>query len=317
MTPLSRAQAIGSAAGAALAAAFPRGVRAQSLKTVRVGSSLDDGITPLLYGMHAGLFANAGLDIELQGSTSGAALAQAVAGGTIDIAKTALMSLISAYARGVEFKIIAGAALNSDSEPPTVLCVLRDSPIHTAADLNGKTIAVNALQSLDVIGTELALDQHGGNSASVKFVEIPTTTMAVALEQGRADMAAITNPALADALASGKIRTFAAPYSAISPHLLIAGWFSTADYAAHNPDVVTKFRAVMRQAAAYGNAHHAETAPLLADYGHLDPAVVARMNRFVYPTSLDAALIQPAIDAAVKYKVIDHGFSAADLIAKE
>lgn len=316
MARQTRLSALKLAGGAALALAAPSVGSAQGLKTVRVGSSLDDAITPLLYGMQAGLFAHEGLEIQLQSSSSGAALAQAVVGGSIDVAKSALMSIITAYARGIPFKLLAGAAINSNDAPPTELCVLRDSPIKTAADMNGKTIAVNALQSLDQVGTEAVLDQHGGNSASVKFIEVPTAAMAGALEQGRADMAAITNPQLSDAMATGKFRIFAAPYSGIAPRFLIAGWFCTADFAQRNPDVVRGFGNAMRAATIYTNAHHAETVPLLASYGHLDPDVIARMIRFTNATSLDVTYIQPAIDAAVKYKVIDKGFSAGDLIAK-
>jgi len=72
---------------------------------------------------------------------------------------------------------------------------------------------------------------------------------------------------------------------------------------------------LLRAAALYTNAHHAETVPLLAAYAHIDPEVIKRMNRLTNATSLDVTYIQPAIDAAVKYKVIDKGFSASELIA--
>jgi NitT/TauT family transport system substrate-binding protein len=312
---LSRARVLALTGVTAVTVALPFAGSAQALKPVRTGASLSDGLTPVLYGIHAGLYARVGLDIRLESSESGAALAQAVAGRAIDVANSSLMSLITAYARGITFKLIAGGALYSSEFPTTQLCVLRDSPIKTAADLSGKTIVVNALQSLDMIATESLIDRRGGNSATVKFIELPAPAMFNALEQGRADMAAITNPSLADALATGKVRTFAPPYAGIGDRLLIAGWFCTADYAERNPDVVEKFAAATREAALYTNAHHAETLPLLAAYAHLDPDIIKRMNRLTNATSLDVAYIQPAIDAAVKYRVIDKGFPASDLIA--
>jgi len=311
----SRATLLRTLGATAVALLPPRPGAPQGLKTVRTGASLDDGITPLLYGMHAGLYARAGLDIELQSSSSGAALAQAVAGRTIDVAKSSLMSLITAYARGIKFKLIAGAALYSSDFPTTQLCVLRDSPVKTALDLGGKTIAVTALQSLETIAIDSLIDQRGGHSELVRFIEMPASTMLGALDQGRADMAAIPNPALADALATGKIRTFAAPYSGLGKHVLIGGWFCSEDYAKANPEVVEKFAAATREAILYTNAHHAETVPLLAAYAHLDPEVIKRMNRATNAATLDVTYIQPAIDAAVKYKLIERGFPASELIA--
>src|SRR5579863_1039614 len=63
-----------------VAAMRPLQARAQTLTTVRVGAGLDDGLTPLLYALHVGMFKKAGLDVQLQSSSNGAVLAAAVAG---------------------------------------------------------------------------------------------------------------------------------------------------------------------------------------------------------------------------------------------
>lgn len=310
----SRAVVIRAMGLTALAAMAAAPARAQTLKTVRVGASLDDGITPLLYGMQSGIFAKAGLDVQLVSSASGAALAGAVAGDTIDIAKSSLMALITAYSRGIPFKIVAGSATYSSGSATTQLCVLRDSPITTFAQTRGKTVATTALQSLDMIGAESLIDQRGGDSTTMKFLEMPTSTMLAALESGRVDIAAIINPTLADALATGKIRAFAPPYEGIGKHFLIAAWFSTAAFAARNAETVAAFARAMRAATTYTNAHHAETVPILATYAKLDPDVISRMNRLTNATEVRPGDIQPAINAAVKYRVIDKAFSAGELL---
>ena len=309
---LARRTALALTAAAAVTPRTP--VRAQTLTVVRVGASLDDGLTPLLYAQHAGLFKTAGLDVQLQGSQNGAALAAGVAGGAIDIAKSALMSLLTAYARGVHFKIVAGAALYSSTAPTTLLCVLKSSPIQTLADANGKTVAVSTLRGLDSIGTEALVERGGGDPSTVKFVEMPPAAMLGALEAGRADIASIIAPALGVAVASGNVRTFGDPYGGIAPRLLIAGWFANADYVGRNPSVVQRFGRVMRDAATYTNGHHDETVPLLAEYAHIDPDVIRKMNRLTNATVVNPALIQPAIDAAAKYKLIDASFPARELL---
>lgn len=313
MKDLGRRAAI-ALIGTAAMGMRPRSLRAQDLTVVHVGASLDDGLTPLLYALHVGAFKAAGLDVQLQSSTNGAALAAAVAGGSVDFAKSSLLSLITAHARGVDFKIVAGAAQYLTVAPTTLLCVLATSNVKTLADLTGKTVAVSALQSLDQIGTEALVDKSGGDASTIKFIEVPFPAMMAVLEQGRADAASIGNPSLAAALASGKLRTFPDPYDGIAKRLLIAGWFTSADFAAKNPSVVDRFARVMRDANAYSNTHHAETAPILAEYAHLDPEVIAKMNRLNNAVTLDPQEIQPAIDAAAKYKFIGQPFPAKELL---
>ena len=54
--------------------------------------------------------------------------------------------------------------------------VRKDSPIKTGRDLNGKTFAVPALMDLNQIAAMAWIDQTGGDSRTVKIVEIPAST---------------------------------------------------------------------------------------------------------------------------------------------
>lgn len=307
-----RRSALGMLGAAALVPAS--GARAQGLTTVRVGASLDDGITPLLYALRTGMFRRRGLDVQLQGLSNGAVLATAVASGVVDVGKSSLMVLITAYARGIRFKLVAGAAMHTPSEESDLLSVLKESPITSLGQANGKTIAVNVLQSLEQFGTEALIDKAGGDSSTVKFIELPFAAMLVALEQGRADIAAIGNPQLTVAVNSGRIRTLGAAYNGIASTFLIAGWFSSAAYAAANPSVVRRFGEAISEATRYTNGHRDEMIPLVAEYSHIDPAVLRKMHPLVNATSLDPKDIQPPIDAAVRYKLIDRGFPASALL---
>jgi NitT/TauT family transport system substrate-binding protein len=287
---------------------------AQSLTLVRIGGGLNDDITPVLYAMQIGIFKKAGLDVQLQSSAIGAVLAAAVVGGALDIAKSSLMSLITGYDHGVKFKLIAGGAVYSSDSPTSQICVLKDAPYQSIAEANGKTVACVALRALDQLGSQALIDKNGGNSASVKFVEMPYTAMLGGLERGAADFALIGVPVLATALASGKIRTLGDPFAGIAPRILIAGWFTTQEYVARNPTVVQRFADGVRTATVYTNAHHAETVPLLAEYSHIDPDAIRKMQRGTNAVALNESEIQPAIDAGARYKYIEHAFPAKNLL---
>jgi hypothetical protein len=70
--------------------------------------------------------------------------------------KVSMPPLIDAHARGIPFIIITPAGLSTASHPIAGLMVAKDSPIKTAADLNGKMIAVGSLN--DIFTLKLCLN---------------------------------------------------------------------------------------------------------------------------------------------------------------
>ena len=87
------------------------------------------------------------------------------------------------------------------------------------------------------------------------------------------------------------------------------------DYVEHNREVVDRFARVMLAATIYTNAHHAETAPLIIAFTGLDPALAGQLHRGPLAEYLDPRDVQPPIDAAARYKVIERSFPAQELIS--
>jgi hypothetical protein len=71
----------------------------------------------------------------------------------------------------------------------------------------------------------------------------------------------------------------------------------------------------MSQASRYTNTHHAETVPITAQFWGIDPNVLSHMPRAEIGDRLDAADLQPVVNLAAKYGVIDKPFDAQELIA--
>lgn len=296
------------------ALAVPRAASAQALTHIGTTEVPNDDVTPLLYAQQSGLFAKAGLDVSFQANSSGAAIAAAVAGGAYDIALASMMALISGHARNVPFVMIAPSLLYQTEDPAALLIVLNDSPFRSVHDLVGKVIGVSAIKDINWVATRAYLDQNGVDSSSVKFVEVPQTAIPAALQQHRIDAATLLNPTLQVAMATGEFRSVGKPHDGIAKHYLVAAWFTTNDYADKHPDVIARFAAVVHTATVYANTHHAQTAPLIAAFAGVDPATAREMKRVTCAEYLDPRDIQPAIDAAVKYGVIDRGFPAQELI---
>jgi NitT/TauT family transport system substrate-binding protein len=290
-------------------------LRAADLVTIHVAvSPSDDDTAPLLYAKGTGMFERAGLDVQIERLGSGSAIAGAVAGGAVDIGKSSLLSLINAHQRGIPFSIVAACALYNVKAPFDGLLTAKDLPIMSGADLDGKTVSTQSLNDIGQVATSAWVDQHGGDSKTLHYVEIPTSTAGPAIEAHRVAAAILLEPVLATALAGGKLRLLGHAFGSIAPAFLFSGWFATDDYTAKHLDAIRRFVATIYQAGAFTNQHHNEAAVVVADQIKVPLDVVESAQWSIAGTSLDPALIQPVLDAAAKYGTIPKAFPGADLI---
>ena len=288
---------------------------AAGLTPLNVGSSAEDDIGPVLYGIATGAFAKAGLDVQVTLLGSGSAAASAVAGGSLQIAKSSSLPLVTAHARGVPFTIIASGTISTSDHPSSVIVVRPDSQLHAPRDFNGKTFGQNSLGDVGVLLSRAWLDANGGDSRSLKFLEMPGISVGPALAEGRIDAATLRNPGLAAVLGAGQGKAFAHPGDALGKRIVISAWFCTLDYVAANRDIVRRFARVMHDASAYSNANPHEMAKYLAPYFHQDVANLKRTDPALLGATLEAGELQPIVDAAQRYGLIAKGFPATELLA--
>jgi NitT/TauT family transport system substrate-binding protein len=301
--------ATGATAAIALAPQLARADVPLSVMTLPI----DQG-AQAFYAQDLGYFKNAGLDATVSITNFGTQVASAVAGGSIQIGQSNVISLAAAHERGLPFALIAAAGLYSTLKPTSMMIVDKNSPLKTAKDLSGKTVAVNGLKSITQISVQAWADQNGGDSQQIKFVEMPFVEMEPALVSGRIDMALLADPDATTALAAGRTRPFGKAFDAIGKQFLIGGWFAKTDWISANVDTVHKFVAVMRQSAQWANkpANTKASAAILEKYTKV---AVGNANRILYGERLDPALIQPCIDVAAKYGVLKAAFPAAQIVS--
>lgn len=285
---------------------------AQSTVTLRVGAAPLDSNGPLYYAQDLGYFKDAGLTIEFaSGLNNAAAALAALSSGAIDLSAASLTSIAAAHDAGLGFKIVAASQVSEGGAPSEVLMVRKDASEKTVADLNGKTIGIIGIKSLMQVAAMAWSDRHNGDAKSLKFVETPVPQMCSQLDGGRIDAAIMVEPfatACADARPIGDVD------DGIAPRFFTTGYVGNSDWLTAHRDVALRFAAAIVKAAAWGNAHPVESAAILVKYSHLDPAVAASMKRAHYGTEVSPALIQPVIDASVRYGAIPRTFPAADII---
>jgi NitT/TauT family transport system substrate-binding protein len=303
------------AATAALLAAGPSVVRAQGLEKIRLGGVPTDDLTPVYYAIKAGLYEKAGLDVEVIPTSSGTAATTAAVSGAYEMGKGSLIASMEAHLRGLPLVVVANGSIWDGKTRYNAMLVANDSPVKTGADLNGKTGAAPTLNDLNVLAVSAWVDKNGGDSKTIKWVEIPNSAAGTALAEHRVDVCALQEPILTAALGTGKVRALALCYNAIAERFVFGGFFANTDWAQKHPDAVKKWVRVTLEAGTYTNSHHAETAAMMADVTKIPLNVMQQIARVAAatPSSADPALIQPLIDAAAKYKMIPRAFPAREM----
>jgi len=258
-----------------------------------------DSSAEVYYAQDLGYFKDAGLDVRITAMTNSAAIVASLVGGAADIGNSVIGSAAQARTKGIAVRFIAPAGLFVAAEPTAELVVPKDSPLHTAAELTGKTIAVSGLQDLTYYATRAWIDQHGGDSTKVKFLEFPFPAMGAALQQHRVDAAYDIEPFLT--ASRDDVRVLGNAAAAVANRYQATGWIATESWLATHGDVALRFAAVMRRTALWANAHRKESAAILLRYMRLTPEIAAKMNRVTYELTLQPRLLQPPINIAAKY----------------
>lgn len=265
------------------------------------------------YAADQGFFKKAGLDVELVPSANGPAIAAAISGGTLDAGSGNALSIALAHERGLNFVYVAPGGAYTSASPTAGMVVAKTSAVRTAKDLDGKTIAVATLGSIGEIASRAWLDQNGADLSTIKFVEMPFSSMNTALASGRVDAATVEEPAL-DRMTSTDARLLAPVYDAIAKDFAEGGYFANADFVRTHLDLMRRFSAVIASTARWANANQSTTARILSKFTGISTADLT--HRVHYHDTLDPAKIQPLIDAAAKYGALKASFPASQIVAQ-
>jgi len=312
---MRRMAAISLVAGACV---VPLAGRAQSVRTpLRIGLIPTDVAAQPYYARELGLFEKAGFDLELTPLTNGASIMSAVAGGSLDIGFSNIVALSAAHERGLTLSFLCASNYYSSKDATTGIVVVdRDAPIRGPKDLEGKSVAVSGLQEIAGLSVRNWIDAGGGDSAKVKFIELPFPAMPDAVRAKRIDAASINRAFAPTAGAAGDpLRVIGQAYDSVAPRWVISAWLASNDWVAKHPDDARRFLGVMRDATKWANANKHDAAQVLAKNLKQDLAKIEALPRPDYQTALTPQLVQPGVNLAAKYGLVKASFPAQDIIS--
>ena len=278
-----------------------------------------DSGSQAFYAETKGFFKEQGLDVKVNIVANVPELAAAVQSGDAEFALTSPTSVASASAAGIPFRIVAGGAIYTKDNPGVWIMLPKSSKVTDIKQLAGKSIAVNALNTMPHLSTLATLDDAGVDTASIKFVTLDFTQVGQAFESRQVDAATVTAPFNYQIESDGIGTTLLSPYDAVNngEDFFNTIWFGSDKVIKANPEAVTKFQAALKATNAWANdpANEQERKKILQKYTSLTDATLKDMQLLHFGDEATEAMIQPAIDIMTRFKVLPKPVKASDITA--
>lgn len=285
------------------------------LTAVKVGVIPIVDVAPIYLGVQEGFFEDQGLDVTLELAQGGAAIVPAVVSGDYQFGFSNVTSLLVASSQGLPLKAVAAGNFTTGTpgEDFGAVVVPEGSKIKDAADLAGKTVAVNTLNNIGDTTVRKVVGDAGGEADDVEFVEMGFPDMPAALASEQVDAAWVVEPHLTTALEQGA-EVVASNFAETDPDLMIAAYFTSDQQIAQDPETVEAFTAAMEESLTYAEEHPDETRAVLDTYTEIDPAVKEAMVMPRFSADLTDASFQLLADLGEEQGMFDEPVDVSKLL---
>jgi NitT/TauT family transport system substrate-binding protein len=256
----------------------------------------------LYIALNQGLFTKQGLHVTIEPIPGSQAIIADQLKGQVDISAGSYIPYIAAQAAGARFRVLAEA---STLRPDTrVLVTTANSPIVTVAGLTGKTIAVNATNSIGTLLTSVLLSDHGISPARVRFVTDPQgfPAMPASLQQGAWAAAFLAEPYITLAGEKYGDRVLADLDQGSTVNFPIDGYVATTAWAKKYPNTAAAFVRAIEAGQLLADTDPAAVQAAIAKVDNLGPLVTTAMALSGYPVGpVSRARIQRVAQAMLQF----------------
>lgn len=245
-------------------------------------------VAPIYLAKQKGYFAAQHIQVTLQPESGGAAAVPGVVSGQFKFAFGNVVSLIVAKSKNLPLKMVANgnASTGVAGKDFSAVVAPKGSPIKTAKDLVGKTVAVNNLKNVGDTTVRASIRKAGGDATNVKFVEMGFPDMPAALAKHRVDAAWVVEPFLSATRAQGA-HVVAWNMVDTAPHMTVATYFTSEKVLKDDPDLVKRFRTAIAKGLAYAQSHPDAVRKILSSYTKIPPTVAQQVTLPAWPPNVN------------------------------
>jgi NitT/TauT family transport system substrate-binding protein len=211
--------------------------------------------TAALYaGIEEGFFEDHGIELKIETGQGGAALLPAVMAGQMQFATSNPVSLLQARDKDLDVRVVAHwtSALSSGDTDINGVVATAASGMESAADLAGKTVAVNTLNGMGGLTIREAVRKDGGDPDAVKFVEMPFPDMPAALGAGNVDAVWVPEPFLTTLVTAGDTVVSYSSKESVPGHPTQL-FFTSGQLVESDPQLVKDFTAAVEETLEFAD----------------------------------------------------------------
>ncbi|MFI7126436.1 ABC transporter substrate-binding protein [Nonomuraea sp. NPDC050153] len=268
---------------------------------------------PLFIAEKRGFFKEEGLTVKTEIIQAPQAVMPKILNGSMDAFLTSYVSLMAINDSGAaKLKLFQ----HSQEAAPNVagVVVAKGSPIKTAADLKGKTIAVNVLKALGQTLTNAHLQEAGLKPEDVKYVPVQFADQIAALGSGQVDAAWLVEPFLTAAKKSGATQIIDTT-DGVTAGVPIDGWGVTEDWLAKNPKTAAAFHRALAKAQQIAGTDRKAIDEVVPTYTQIPADAAAAMTLGKFSMEADKASVQKLADLLQGYGYLKTKVDVAQLFA--
>ena len=267
--------------------------------TVTLGVIPIIDVAPVYLGQQQGFFADQGIELEISAGQGGAAIIPGIVGGSLDVGFTNNLSLVIASAKGLPLQV-AASGVDSTGDPaldPFTISTADDS-ITRPADLAGKRVAVNAVNSVGDAVVKASVQADGGDPSSIQFVELAFPNMTAAMTAGDVDAAWIVEPFVTIGAPQG-VRVLTTPLLDFTDiDVELSTYATSRQFAAENEDVLARFRTAMDQSLEYAQQNTDAVRAILPTYLDMPPELAQQVRLPEWNTEVSRETLEVFTDLA-------------------
>jgi NitT/TauT family transport system substrate-binding protein len=254
---------------------------------------------PIYIAQKQKFFEAEGLDVKVEVIAQSPKAIPALVKGEVDVTCGNYLSFLQAQEEGtLKFSVIAEAANMASSYE--AIMVKSDSPIKTAKDLEGKTVATNILNNMQSLLFDEVLRANNVDPAKVKDVEVPFPQMGAALQQDRVDAINTLEPFISDVQKKLGARSVLDVGGEPVSDMPIAGYLSTQDFVKKNPNTAAALQRALLKAQQVAASDRKKVEEVLPGFAEIEPQVASVITLPGWPTSVNATRIQRVVDLGRK-----------------
>jgi NitT/TauT family transport system substrate-binding protein len=287
---------------------------ASGTQTVQVGIIPVSDVAILHLGQDQGFFSDRGIELEFNLGQGGAALVPAVVTGEYQFGFSGIVSILQAREQGLPVTAIAPTSWSNGEEGQHINALMASDPtIQDAGDLEGKTVALNILNSQVETLARNSIEVAGGNPDNVNFVEMSLPDAVTALGSNQIQSFVCGEPFCTLAQDAGA-RVIADNWLDLVPEGIgLSGvYFSTTDQIEADPELFENIQAGILESLDYAQAHPDEWRAQIPEYTEIDPALVERLTMPLFKSDLTEEEFQSAPEKAREYGILDQDVPAIE-----